>query len=158
MSKKKIAATLIAGLLLLPGITVASPSAETVIEANGKLLSAMPNRAQESKRIILPSAIQAAELYGFGLQHRNASIQYSILSKAYKKVMYPIFNELNWVTGVSSPWITSYKVIKETVVNPNSEIIELRLDMATSNGPEQPTVLKLSLVRERDSWVITEVA
>ncbi|MDH6374635.1 hypothetical protein M2444_006494 [Paenibacillus sp. PastF-3] len=155
---KKLAATLIAGLLLLPGIAIGAPDNNgTVIQSNGKLLSAMPLPAPESKRIILPSAFQAAELYGFGLQHRNASIQYSIFSKELKKVMYPQFVELNWVTGVSSPWITKYEVTKETVINPNSEVIEMRIDTATSNGPEPSMLLTISLVKDHNSWVITGV-
>jgi hypothetical protein len=157
ISKKKVAATLIAGVLLLPGIAVGVTDAETVYHANGKLLSAMPKPAPESRRIILPSAFQAAGLYGFGLQNRNASIQYSIFSKEFKKVMYPQFVELNWVTGVSSPWITKYEITKETVINPNSEVIEMRLDYATSNGPEPSTLLTISLIKVHNSWVITGV-
>lgn len=86
ISKKKLAVTLIAGVLLLPGIAIGAPDNETVIQSNGKLLSAMPLPAPESKRIILPSAFQAAELYGFGLQHRNASIQYSIFPRNLKRL------------------------------------------------------------------------
>lgn len=157
MNKMKITATLIAGLLLLPGIAMGAQDSETVIQTNGKLLSAMPKPAPESRRIILPSAIQTAELYGFGLQHRNASIQYSIFSKDFKKVMYPRFAELNWVTGVSSPWITNYEVSEETVVNKDSEVIEMRLDTATSSGPAPSIMLTISLMKERDSWVITGV-
>ncbi|MNO28165.1 hypothetical protein D3C76_180520 [compost metagenome] len=157
ISKKKIAAALIAGIMLLPGIAAGATDSEPVYHANGKLLSAMPKPAPESRRIILPSAIQAAELYGFGLQHRNASIQYSIFSKDFKKVMYPQFVELNWVTGVSSPWITKYEITKETVINPNSEVIEMRLDYATSSGPAPSILLTISLVQERNSWVITGV-
>ena len=157
ISKRKLAATLIAGVLLLPGIALGAPDNGTVIQSNGKLLSAMPLPAPESKRIILPTAFQAAELYGFGLQHRNASIQYSIFSKELKKDMYPQFVELNWVTGVSSPWITKYEVTKETVINQNSEVIEMRIDSATSNGPEPSMLLTISLVKDHNSWVITGV-
>ncbi|WP_419886399.1 hypothetical protein [Paenibacillus sp. B-A-8] len=157
ISKKKLAATLIAGVLLLPGIAIGAPDTGTVFHSNGKLLSAMPLPAPESKRILLPTAFQAAELYGFGLQHRNASIQYSIFSKELKKVMYSQFVELNWVTGVSSPWITKYVVTKETVINPNSEVIEMRIDSATSNGPEPSMLLTISLVKDHNSWVITGV-
>lgn len=144
-------------MLLLPGMAIGAPDDGMVIQSNGRLLSAMPLPAPESKRIILPSAFQAAELYGFGLQHRNASIQYSIFSKEFKKVMYPQFVELNWVTGVSSPWITKYEVTKETVINPNSEVIEMRIDSATSNGPEPAMLLTISLVKDHNSWVITGV-
>ncbi len=157
ISKRKLAATLIAGVLLLPGIALGAPDNGTVIQSNGKLLSAMPLPAPESKRIILPTAFQAAELYGFGLQHRNASIQYSIFSKELKKVMYPQFVELNWVTGVSSPWITKYEVTKETVIDQNSEVIEMRIDSATSNGPEPSMLLTIALVKAHNSWVITGV-
>ncbi|MEK4155613.1 hypothetical protein NYE27_11090 [Paenibacillus sp. FSL R10-2779] len=157
ISKKKIATALIAGLLLLPGMALGASAPVTMTRVNGELLSAMPKPAPESKRIILPSAIQASELYGFGLQHRNASIQYSIFSKEFKKIMYPRFVELNWVTGVSSPWITNYEVTKETIINKNSEVIEMRLDTATSSGPAPSIFLTISLVQEKNSWVITGV-
>lgn len=154
ISKKKIAITLIAGLLLLPGIALSAPESGVI---SSMQVSAMPKQAPESRRIILPSAIQAAELYGFGLQHRNASIQYSIFSKEFKKVMYPRFVELNWVTGVSSPWITKYEVTKETVINSNSEVLEMRLDTATSSGPAPSILLTISLIQVNNSWVITGV-
>lgn len=157
INTKKIAATLIAGLLFLPGIALGAPESGNVIHSHEKLLSALPRPAPESLRVILPSAVQAAELYGFGLQHRNASIQYSIFSKDFKKIMYPHFVELNWVTGVSSPWITKYEVTKETVVNNNEEIIEMRLDTATSSGPAPSILLTISLVQDRNNWVITGV-
>lgn len=71
--------------------------------------------------------------------------------------MYPRFVELNWVTGVSSPWITNYEVTKETIINKNSEVIEMRLDTATSSGAAPSILLTISLVQEKNSWVITGV-
>lgn len=101
--------------------------------------------------------LQSKQQSSTDLDYSIGMHQYSIFSKEFKKVMYPQFVELNWVTGVSSPWITKYEVTKETVINPNSEVIEMRLDTATSNGPEPSMLLTISLVKDHNSWVITGV-
>ncbi|NJJ39065.1 DL-endopeptidase inhibitor IseA family protein [Paenibacillus apii] len=115
-------------------------------------------QAAPAMTIVLTDARQAAELYAFGLQRRSASIQYATFSEALKKTMYPLFKELNWVTGVSSPWITKWEMTKDTPIGNSKEQIELRLDMATSTGAEPSVLLTLSLEKENGSWVIAALA
>ncbi|WP_185702861.1 DL-endopeptidase inhibitor IseA family protein [Paenibacillus rhizophilus] len=115
-------------------------------------------QAAPAMALVLTDARQAAELYAFGLQRRSASIQYATFSDALKKTMYPVFKELNWVTGVSSPWITKWEVTKDTVIGSSKEQIELRLDTATSTGSEPSVQLTLSLEKENGSWVIAALS
>lgn len=72
--------------------------------------------------------------------------------------MYPVFKELNWVTGVSSPWITKWEVTKDTAIGSSKEQIELRLDTATSTGSEPSVQLTLFLEKENGSWVIAALS
>jgi hypothetical protein len=51
------------------------------------------------------TADQAVELYMNGLKERNASLQYASFTKELKKKALPDFEQMNWVTGTSSPWL-----------------------------------------------------
>ncbi|WP_054955735.1 DL-endopeptidase inhibitor IseA family protein [Paenibacillus dakarensis] len=117
-----------------------------------------PVSPHPSKELILTDAGQAAELYLFGLQHRNASIQYAAFSKEMKKRMLKPFESLNWVTGVSSPWITGWKINKQTSVDSTHQTIEVTLNTATSAGPDKPVRLTISLALEGGKqWVVDNV-
>lgn len=178
VNKKRWTAGLLAVMLLQPGMvsaaatrditqTVTAVTYKTAVSApisekmqSGLSLpaSAMPRRAAESKRMILTAPSEAAELYAYGLQQRNASIQYAVFSKAFKKQMYPRFVELNWNTGGSSPWITGWKVEKEVAAGSGTKLLELKLTTATSGGPETPVLLTLRLVLEHGSWAVDGAA
>ena len=121
-------------------------------------ISAMPRKAVKSKRMILAEASEAAELYAYGLQQGNASIQYAVFSKTFKKQMYPRFVEQNWTTGESTPSITGWKIEKEVGAGSVTKLLEMKLTTATSGGPEAPVLLTLRLVLEQGSWVVDGAA
>ncbi|UNK17485.1 IseA DL-endopeptidase inhibitor family protein [Paenibacillus sp. N3/727] len=167
---KTAAAALLAGTMMLSGAAYASEG-EHSPAGNNPQAAAKPAKSntmtdnttaatptKPAQGLILTDPFQAAELYIFGLQKRNAHIQYATFSKSMQKRMKPKFHELNWVTGVSSPWITKWTMTKHTKVNTSREIIELRLDTATSMGPEAPIILRITVVKAGNSWFVDAVS
>jgi hypothetical protein len=74
------------------------------------------------------------------------------LKEVFKKEMW---NEY-WVTGVSSPWVSDYKIIS----NKRGFIaykITIRFNWATSSGPAGSTVEELTIAKENGKWRIVRI-
>jgi hypothetical protein len=104
------------------------------------------------------SPAQALDLYMDGFQYRNASLQYAAFGEALQKQALPQFEKLDWSTGVSSPWVSGWKVTKTTTLSPNQLLYEITCQTATSTGPFDPIVLQLEITKQNDEhWFITSV-
>ena len=55
-----------------------------------------------------PQAV--AKAWAEATKNRNGAVQYMLLCPSLQKVNLANLEALNWVTGISSPWISSYKV------------------------------------------------
>lgn len=53
----------------------------------------------------------AAEMFANSVKERNGAVQFGLMDKDNRKANYSNFNELNFVTGVSSPWIDSFEIL-----------------------------------------------
>lgn len=102
----------------------------------------------------------AAVVWANGLETRSAALQYSVmgteLKKEYAKQLdknYP-----NWVTGVSSPWISAYKITNIETIGVNQYAVRLTLSTATSSGPYADYNAVLIVVLEGDFWRITNIS
>jgi hypothetical protein len=100
----------------------------------------------------------AAKVWAQGLMKRSAAIQYSTMSiklkEEYAKELEYTFP--NWVTGVSSPWISGYE-IKSSQQTDNSYIYYLILSTATSAGPAGNYNAVLIVAKENNFWRIINI-
>lgn len=101
----------------------------------------------------------AAMVWASGLEKRSAALQYSVMSKELKERYAEQLEESapNWVTGVSSPWIDSYRIVRIEEPNENTRIIELSFSTMTSTGPAGTYNATLTITRDGDFWRITEI-
>ncbi|HBT16583.1 MAG TPA: hypothetical protein DEB05_06460, partial [Firmicutes bacterium] len=80
------------------------------------LIEAKEMEAQKTQMLRLEEALTpkdpltAAKTWAEGVKTRNGAMQYVVMSSNLRKEFYKQFMEANWSTGVSSPWIESYKV------------------------------------------------
>ena len=59
-----------------------------------------------------PSDLKSAvEMYAKSVKERNGAIQFGLMDRDNRMANYSNLNELNFVTGVSSPWIDSYEIL-----------------------------------------------
>lgn len=102
---------------------------------------------------------QAAEIWASGLKKRSAALQYSVMDARlqgdYAKQLET--EAPNWVTGVSSPWVESYQIVKTESPDEDSSIVELVFFTATSTGPAESYQATLRIERQGCFWRIIKI-
>lgn len=100
----------------------------------------------------------AAKVWAEGLMMRSAAMQYSSMSanlkEKYAKELESTFP--NWVTGMSSPWISGYE-IKKYEQTDDSFIYYLVFSTATSTGPAGNYNAVLIILKEGNFWRIINI-
>lgn len=86
---------------------------------------------------------EVAPLFAKANKERNGAVQFMLFSDELKnkyKNNWPY-----WVSGTSSPWITSYE-IKKTVQSKNSWKFKITYQWATASGPFNPPLVQTIVV------------
>ena len=101
----------------------------------------------------------AATVWAEGLKMRNAAMQHSVmhdvLRKEYAAQLETTFP--NWVTGISSPFIDRYEILKITPLDDTQAKIELEFTTATSAGVYGTHRAALTVRQEGPFWRITDI-
>ena len=85
------------------------------------------------KALIPETAEDAALTWAKGVQTRNGALQFAVLSPELQTKMKADYVAMNWVTGVSSPWVESYKITRQAQQDQGWEF-EIEYQMMTSTG------------------------
>lgn len=98
---------------------------------------------------------QSATLWAKGVKERNGALQYAVMDKKLKQKFSSNLDENrpSWVTGGSSPWVTSYQ-IKVNKVDISTYKAEVIFDLATSVGNLGSYPVSLQIVKQGSYWVI----
>jgi len=67
-------------------------------------------------------------------------------------------NAPNWVTGVSSPWVSGYTVEQVRETAPDRRLYTLSIETQTSTGPAGEYRAVLSLREENGFWRIHDIS
>jgi len=102
------------------------------------------------------SAQEAADTWAKAVQRRNGAVQYSLLSDPLKDETRSQYEALNWVSGLSSPWVDSYKVVPAQAGNGKS-VFDVTFALTTSTGSAGSGIVSLSVVQSEKGWVIAEI-
>ncbi len=106
-------------------------------------------------KFIEPVTVEkAVELYAEAVEMRNGALQYALYSDTLKAAKKAELEELNWVTGVSSPWVSSYDINKK---GENSFDIVFHWETSAGKEPDTVTKVKITKVAGQENWRITEV-
>lgn len=98
------------------------------------------NRLQERRIQLLENALApktadgVAYSWAEAVKTRNGAWQYAIMNDTLRKQYLKEFEESNWVTGFSSPWVEKYKVIRQSVDEKGSVSFQINFDWYTSSG------------------------
>jgi hypothetical protein len=121
-----------------------------------------PDQAQWERRIELleaalapASADEAVNAWADAVKNRNGAVQYSLLSSELKKQTLESYREMNWVTGVSSPWVESYQVSEGVSADDGSTVYDVTFALQTSSGDAGNGTVKVTVGRQDGNWPIT---
>ena len=86
------------------------------------------------EKALTPETAQDVALtWAKGVQTRNGALQFALLSPELQTKMKADYLAMNWVTGVSSPWVDSYKISRQVQQGQEWEF-EIEYQMMTSTG------------------------
>jgi hypothetical protein len=105
------------------------------------------------------SAHEAANVWAQGIKLRNAAMQYAMMTKTLKEQYTKQWEETapEWVTGVSSPWISKYQIMDARITEEQG-IISIGFTAETSTGKLETLEAKLTIVPENSFWRITDIS
>jgi len=115
-------------------------------------------RATDEIGVCSPEA--AVEVWANGLKMRSAALQYSVMGKDLKDKYARQLEKSspNWVTGISSPWVDSFEIIRTEKLDESCYIFELRFYTKTSTGPAGEYDALLTIGQDAGFWRITNIA
>jgi bla regulator protein BlaR1 len=134
--KNKSVLIIIFTIILTIGFIELNPTEIKGISQNLKQKSNILNSQLliESMQTFQDFAEQTASKWAESLKERNGALRYSLLSDTLKMQQYIKFKELNWVIGVSSPWVVSYKVNKKSKINDKTYQYQINYILTDSTG------------------------
>ena len=122
-----------------------------------KIRSMLLTKAMDSVGVCEPE--RAADVWAKGLMDRSAALQYSTMTKQlkneYAKKLKSTFP--NWVTGVSSPWVSGYKITKTEKPDEKTYVYTLLISTKTSAGPAGAYNAVLTVVKEGEFWCVSSI-
>lgn len=101
----------------------------------------------------------AAQTWAQGVKQRNGALQYAVMSRRLKEAYATDLETTfpNWVTGVSSPWVDSFKVLSTQEAKEDVFSVKLQFVTATSSGPYASYNTVLTIVNEDGFWRVDQV-
>lgn len=102
----------------------------------------------------------AARVWIMGVVSRSAALQYAVMTPSLQDEYARQLEEdrINWVVGVSSPWIESAQIVWIRRAGEDTYACCVSFGMYTSTGPAGTLGAALTIVRDGDFWRISAVA
>ncbi|CAG7648574.1 copper amine oxidase N-terminal domain-containing protein [Paenibacillus allorhizosphaerae] len=106
--------------------------------------------------IIPSSADKAVEAWAEAVKNRNGAVQYALLSSDIQTQTLKSYEEMHWVTGLSSPWVDSFKVTGGVEDgNGAAASYDIVFQLKTSTGSAGEGSVKVTLGMKDGKWLIT---
>lgn len=103
---------------------------------------------------------QAADVWARGLMERSAAMQYAVMTASLREEYIESLakNAPNWVTGVSSPWVSGYTVEQVQETATDRRVYTVSVKTQTSTGPAGKYRAVLSLQEDNGFWRISDIS
>jgi acid phosphatase class B len=127
------------------------------------LIEAKEMEAQKTQMLRLEEALTpkdpltAAKTWAEGVKTRNGAMQYVVMSSNLRKEFYKQFMEANWSTGVSSPWIESYKVTEKYKVDKKMYRFEVEFTYTDSTKEKFFSKEYITVNKIEDNWLLSSI-
>lgn len=90
---------------------------------------------------------EAADAWARGVKSRNGALQYAVMSPDLQKNDLSDYENLNWVTGTSSPWVDNYEILRKEKQADDSYVFEIKFNMMSSTGSEGTSTTRIIVGR-----------
>jgi hypothetical protein len=101
------------------------------------------------------SAEEAVQTWAKAVKSRNGAVQYTVLSPALQNASLKSYDDLNWVTGVSSPWVDSFTISNPIKVNDTKQTFDIAFKLKTSTGDAGGGTVTATVEQIENQWQIT---
>ena len=121
--------------------------------------SSIEERVEMLEESIVPTTPKATvDTFAKAVKSRNGAVQYALFPKEIRVGLTKSMENSHWVTGVSSPWVETYRIIsqKEKVKNKRIEYI-VEFDLFTSTGKAGKDQARLTVEKIGEKWLITSL-
>ncbi|MHC0036636.1 hypothetical protein [Pseudoneobacillus sp. C159] len=151
---------------LVMGITTASYTAYAGQQPRNEVTpvqqvvekGSIEERLEMLERAIVPTTAEGTiKLWATAVKDRNAALQYALFTKESRVGLKQSFEAFHWVSGASSPWVESFKVISEKENQDKSLTVVVEFELATSTGFAGVDRAKLTLVKIGGQWFIKDL-
>lgn len=146
--------------LVLEACLLPLPTTAAEPKISEQQLKAQIQFFQEALDKLAPtSPEQAARLWAEGPKTRNGVLQYAAACDSLKA---KIINRLGkpeesfWNIGMSSPWVEKYEIGKFEMISPFEFKTTIKYYWATSTGAAGTTEDKLTIIKRRNTWCVSD--
>lgn len=101
-----------------------------------------------------------ANIWAKGIQTRNGYLQYYVLCDRMKNEFKEELSKSqrdSWVTGYSSPWVSSYDIVNIEKINSLKYKFTINFNWETSIGPEDSTESSVITTKIDNKWCISDI-
>lgn len=141
-----------------------SPHATVAAEEEGAAHALMKQRIALLERALgAKTPKRAVKTWAEARYTRNGALEFAVLDPATRDKQLKSFEELNWVTGVSSPWIARYRVGRGEKQEDGGVRFPVKFDYRTSADVDDPMdwskiePVYVTVRKGEEFWYVTDV-
>lgn len=123
------------------------------VKVDWKEGDSLKQQVQLLQQLVAPESAEAAvQLWAKAVKERNGAAQYAVFAPELRQQTLAAFEEWNWVTGLSSPWVDSYEVAK---ANNAEAMYTVTFKLKTSTGSAGEGAVQVSVGQANDKWAVS---
>ncbi len=118
-------------------------------------------RIQLLQEALAPKTSEGAAFsWADAVKNRNGAWQYALMDTALGQQYLKTFEDNNWVTGFSSPWVQKYRITRDSVDDKGNVTFQVKFDWYTSSGYAYSSIASLmassfNKSEVNEHWLIT---
>lgn len=134
-------------------------SSTRTVQINSKDMMLADLRIQGLERALAPKDPQSAVTsFAEGVKTRNGALQFAMLSPELREAQKKDFDGFNWCTGVSSPWVSEYKIGDEQEGEDDTRTYAVTFTY-TDSAPESFVVTEnITVKKNEEHWFVSAIS
>ncbi|MCL6443871.1 MAG: hypothetical protein K6T83_10525 [Alicyclobacillus sp.] len=121
-------------------------------------VASLERQLQVLQYAVAPTSPQeAADTWAKAIKLRNGALQYAIMIPALQKKLKHIYQENNWITGVSSPWVTNYTIKEISASKDGQRHFEIKYSLTDSTKASYTVTESLAVEKSGDNWFVSSI-